>query len=166
MFNLSYLSTDRKRTLRRLQERAATTTNYESRNEANLLIQEIMAEAKPYTSCDLYEASELKNQLLDQVAILSNLGKTQQAEAFQIHLKDLDFYIQTKQMEAKMAEKSLPLNDEPATMEDRSMTINSLVMAKRKQKAMGRTRWVIGMEDDEVETKPKSKAKGTKPKGK
>jgi hypothetical protein len=150
VFGLSYLSTDRKRALRKLQDRVANTTDPQTRNEANLLIQEIMAEAKPYLNCDIYEASELKNQLLDQVATLVNLGKTQQAEAFQVHIKDLDFFIQTKQMEQKLAEKEkeIPKQDESTALRERSVTIHSLKKDKRKKQAMGRTRWVIGMEDE------------------
>jgi hypothetical protein len=98
MFGLMYLSDERKRALRKLEERLANSSEPRGREEAKLLIQEIMNEAIPYQACDIYKATELKNQLMDQVSILTNLGKVQMAEAFQVHLRDIDFHIQTKQI--------------------------------------------------------------------
>jgi hypothetical protein len=150
MFNLSYLPTDRKRQLRKLQEKLATDIDHRARNETNLLIQEIMAEAKPYLSCDKYQLHELKNQLLDSISTLSQLGKRDSVESFQMHLKDVDFRLQTLMMEEALAEKDKLKSEEGPNLRERSTTLTELKREhkKKKQEARGHTRWTIGMEDE------------------
>lgn len=127
------------------------------RNECNLIIQEILAEAMPYTSCDLEQAQELRDQLVSQMMILSGLGKAQSVEVFQHHIRDVEFHIETKKMETAMKEKMLKdsklspsYSDDAPYAKDRPQSINQLQKENRKKRASGRSRWVIGMEDDAV----------------
>ncbi len=149
MFNLKYLSNERKRQLRKLQERLETAQEQRTRNEANLLIQEIQSEAESYLTCDKYKLTELKNQIQDNISTLVGLGKSESAESFRIYLKEVDFRLQTVMMEEALAEKEKLKTDEPSNLRDRIPSINDLQKEKRKKQAMGRTRWVIGMGDED-----------------
>jgi len=151
LFGLSYIPTDRKRQLRKLQDRLANAGNPKTRNETNLLIQEIMSEAKPYLSCDKFELQELKNQLLENITALSTIGKAQSVESFQMYLKEVDFRLQTLLMEETLKEKDRLRPDEAPNLKERSISQNQLEKQriKKKQEARGHTRWVIGMDDED-----------------
>lgn len=147
MFGLVYLSTDRKRILRKLQEKLTECGDARERNEINLQIQEIYGEAEPYLNCDKFKLNELKNQILDQMRILNSLGKT--TEAFDVNLRDVEYRLQTVIMEEAAAEKGRVKNIDPPNMNgERSVSMTSLKQDKKKKQAMGRTRWVIGMDDE------------------
>lgn len=147
MFNITYLSNDKNRVLRKLQDRLATATDPRVRNETDLLIQEVLAEAKPYQQTDMYEASELRNQLMEKIMTLQGLKKP--TETLQYYLREVDFHIQTLQMAEKLKESKKMDSEEGPTIHDRATSINDLNRDRRKKKAVGRTRWVIGMDDDE-----------------
>jgi hypothetical protein len=149
LFGLVYLSNERKRQLSKLNERLAHVADPRTHRDTELMIQEIMAEAKPYTKCDIYEVNELRNQIMDQISVLRNLGKSQSVESFQMHLRDIEFHLQTLQMAEVVKEKAILKRDEGSNLVDRTPTISPRVAAT-KRRAMGRTRWQIGM-DDEVE---------------
>jgi hypothetical protein len=148
LFNITYLSNDRIRQLRKLNERLANTTDQRVRNETNLLIQEIQNEAIPYTSCDLFKAAELRNQILDKIVTLNSLGKAQSVEIFQMHLKEVDFHIETKRMEEALKEKNRVKPDEGPNLREHATSLNDLKKEKRKQAVKGRTRWTVGMDED------------------
>ena len=153
MFGLTYLSDDRNRQLRKLQERLSTATDNRVRNETDLLIQEILNEAIPYTRCDLYQANELRNQLLDKMSVLQGLGKAGSVEFMQGYLREVDYHIQTKQMEENLKEKNLLRPGEGGNLVERSSGVNTAIKEsrERRKQAKGRTRWVIGMDEDSEE---------------
>lgn len=147
MFGLKYLSTDRKRILRRLQEKLTECGDLRERNEINLQIQEIYNEAEPYLNCDKFKLNELKNQILDNMRMLAGIGKT--TEAFEVNLRDVEYRLQTVMMEEAAAEKGRLKGTEPPNMNgERATGVKSLEREKKKKQAMGRTRWVIGMDDE------------------
>jgi hypothetical protein len=147
LFTPDYLSNENKRKLQKLQERLEKSTDFQTRNETELLIQEIKAEAIPYTSCDLEKLSELKNQILDQMYILQGLRKAQSVEVFQVHLKNIDFQIQTKLMEKTIEEKNRMRPGEGPNAKDKLGGITQIVREGKKKKVMGRRRWTIDMEE-------------------
>lgn len=147
MFGLTFLSNDKQKLLQKLEERLAGAKDRQTRNEAQLAIQELRVQAKPYTECDLLEAEELKSQLLQKLNILIGLGKQGSAEAFRLPLKDVDFHIQTLQMKETMQQKDKLSGDEPPNLVDRSATLNSTEKEKKKKKAF-QHRWVVGMDDE------------------
>lgn len=147
MFNLSYLSNENKRALERLQEKLTKLTHPQQRNEVELTIQEIMAKAKPYLDCDLAEADELRNQLLSKINVLAGLGKS--TESFRMHLRDVEFHIQTLQMKEVAKEETKLHHDEPPNQRDKM----SQKKQKTKDEAFGSHRWQIGFDDEPDTTK-------------
>lgn len=156
MFNLTYLSNDNKHALEKLNERLSKATIRHVRNETELTIQEIMAKAKPYQQCDLIEADELRSQILNKITILAKLGKS--SEAFQGHLRDVEYHIQTLQMAEVVKEQSRPVKPDqaPNLEEDRLPSLNQIAKERRRKEAFGQHRWQIGF-DDEPSVPPKKK---------
>lgn len=147
MFNLSYMSNENKRALERLQDRLSKAETAPTRNEIELTIQEIMAKAKPYTQCDLVEADELRSQLLNKISILSNLGKS--TESFRMHLREVEFHMQTVQMEEIIKEKQREFKPhEPPNQRGKL----GREKAKKHKEAFGSHRWQIGFEDEPDDT--------------
>lgn len=149
MFGLTYLSNDKQRLLRQYEERLTTVQDRQLRNETQLAIQELRSQAKPLKDCDLIEAEELKSQLLQKINTLSGLGKAGSVEAFKIHLKDVDFHIQTLQMKDTLSEQEkMKQPAEAPNLADRGPTITSQRKEKKRQEAFNQHRWLIGMEDE------------------
>lgn len=150
MFGLSYLSSDKKLLLAKLQDRLASAESPRVHNETELSIQQILSEAIPYTQCDLMQADELRSQLMRQITTLQGLGKIASVESFLMHLRDLEFYIQTKKMEETLAEQTRLKNDQPPNLRnDRTPSLNSHDREKKKKKqTFGRTRWTVDMDED------------------
>lgn len=147
MFDLSFLSSENKRILEKLQERLTKTTTPQLRNETELLIQETLAKAKSYKECDLFESDELRSQLLNKINILARLGKS--TEAFQVHLRDVEFHIQRLQMQETVREQQkLKPPEEPPNLRDKSTTLNKLERDRKRKQAFGRQRWQIGFDDE------------------
>jgi hypothetical protein len=147
MFNLVYLPADKKRAIEKLQDRLSKTTSAQVRNETLLLIQELEAEAKPYQQCDLYEADELRSQLLNKINTLARLGKS--VEPFLLHLRDVDFHIQTLQMRESLREQEkFKAPEEPPNLRDKSVSLAKIARDKKRKEAFGRHRWQIGFEDE------------------
>ncbi len=153
MFNLVYLSTENRRALEILQERLTRSTDRRRRQDMELAIQDLLAREKPYTECDLFEADELRSQLLSKASILSRLGKS--AEPFLIHVKNLDLHIQTLQMKEALQEAERLKTEEPANLTEKAPTVNNLKKERERKTAFGGTRWKIGFDDepDDAETK-------------
>lgn len=154
MFGLKYLSNEKKALLAKAQESLTRTKVYQERNNAELIIEEILSGAKPYSECDLIQADELRSQLYQQINILQGLGKQQATESFRMHLRDVEFHIQTLQMKERMQEEGRLRTDQPPCLEeDRMPSLSSKKRErsaeKRKQKAVGRTRWTIDMDETE-----------------
>ena len=150
MFGLTYLSNEKQRLLRQYEERLTTVQDRQLRNETQLAIQELRSQAKLLKDCDLIEADELKSQLLQKINTLSGLGKAGSVEAFRLHLKDVDFHIQTLQMKETMKEKEKDKLDpgEAPNLADRGPTITSQRKEKKRKEAFNQHRWLIGMEDE------------------
>lgn len=149
MFGLKYLNNDKKKLLRRLEERLAKATSPQVRNESQLAIQEIMAQAKPYTECDLLEADELRSQIFNNINILAGLGKVGSAEVFRVHLKDVEFHMQTIQMAEMLKEQQDKFSpDEGPNLIERSSTPASVLKDRKRKEAFAQHRWVIGFEDE------------------
>lgn len=149
MFGLTFLSNDKQKLLLKLEERLASASTPQMRNETRLAIEEIRAQSKPYLQCDLLEAEELKTQLLQKITTLSGLGKAGSVESLRLYLKEVDFHIQTLNMRQVIQEKEkMAQPDEPPNMKDRSETITSMRREKRKKEAFSQHRWVIGFEDE------------------
>lgn len=152
MFELSYLSNENKRALEKLQDRLTKATTPQIRNETELAIQEILARAKPYTRCDLIEADELRSQLLNKINVLAGLGKS--AESFRMHLREVEFHMQTVQMQEVLKEKQKHemRPEEPPNLRDRIPTLGSMKRDKKKKEAFGSHRWQIGFDDEPDDT--------------
>lgn len=148
MFGLKFLSNEKKRLLQKLEDRLAKASTPQLRNETQLAIQEIMAQAKPYTECDLFEAEELKSQLLQRINTLSGLGKIASVQVFQMHLKDVDFHLQSLLMAESLKEQEKYKNEEPANLADKAPTLNAVKKQKQRKEAFAQHRWVIGFEDE------------------
>jgi hypothetical protein len=148
MFNLSYLSSDKKRLLERLHDRLSKATTLRTRQEIALEIQELEAQAKPYIQCDLVEADELRSQLLNKINILAGLGKAGSVEAFRTHLRDVEFHIQTLQMAEALKEQDKLKPEEGPNLRERSESRATLEKARKKKQAFGKERWLIGFEDE------------------
>lgn len=148
MFNLSYLSSDKKRLLERLHERLSKAQTAQTRREIALEIQELESQAKPYIECDLVEADELRSQLLNKINILSGLGKAGSVEAFRTHLRDVEFHIQTLQMAEALKEKDKLKPEEAPNLREKSETTSGMVRARKKKQAFGKERWLIGFDDE------------------
>ncbi len=157
MFGLIFLAVEKKKALEKLQSHLTYCTTPLERNETQLMIQEILNQAKPYQQCDLAEAEELKLQLLSKINILTGLGKLGSVEPFRMHLADVEYHIATKQMEEKLTGQRKLKPDEPPRLrdEDKTPTINSMKREKKKKQAFGHQRFMIGFEDDDVDTKHK-----------
>ncbi len=149
MFGLTFLSSEKKKTLEKLQNRLSHALTPIDRSETQLMIQEIMNHAKLLKNCDIAEADELRIQLLSKINILAGLGKLDSIEVFRMHLTDVEFHIATKQMEEKLLEeRKMKQPDEAPNQKDKSPTVNSLKRDKKKKQAFGHPRWVIGFEDE------------------
>ena|ERR1051326_6866371 len=148
MFGLSYLSSEYRRALEILQEKLARAPDHRRRREAELAIQDVLAREKPYTECDLVEADDLRGQLLNKINILSRIGKP--SEPFRMHLKDVDFHMQTLQMKESLKEEQRIRLDEPgvATSEKSIPSIQKLAEDRKRKEAFGQRRWQIGFEDE------------------
>lgn len=155
MFGLTFLSNEKQKILQKLEDRLSKATTPQARNETLLAIQEIRAQAKPYMQCDLLEADELKSQLLQKINTLVGLGKSASAEVFQLHLKDVDFHMQTMQMSEIMREKDKTLDaaGEGPNLADRAASLSSIERDKKRKEAFSH-RWVVGFEDEpDIENK-------------
>lgn len=149
MFGLSYLSTDDKRLLEKLQDRLSRSTDPRIRNETEVDINTLMSKAKPYTECNLEEANELLRQLNEKMNTVSRLGKAGSVQAFALHIKDVNFYIQTLQMQAVLDSQARKVSpDHPPNLKDKPKSLNDL--KKDRQRAIfGNTRWTIDMEEED-----------------
>jgi hypothetical protein len=154
MFGLAFLSNEKKKILEKLQSRLSLASSPLLRNETQLAIQEIEAQAKPYQQCDLAEADELRTQLLTKMNILANIGKINSIEVFRMHLKDVEFHIATLQMAEKLQEEKRTLQpEEGPNAKDKAPTLNSMKKEKKKKEAFGHQRWTIDFEDTNVDEK-------------
>lgn len=154
MFGLTFLSNEKQKLLQKLEDRLSHAGTPQLRNETQLAIQEIKAQAKPYMECDLLEADELKSQLLQKINTLNGLGKLGSTEVFRMYLKEVDFHIQTMQMADALKEKDKISPDESPNLVDRQQTLNSVAKAKKKKEAFAQHRWLVGFEDEpDIENK-------------
>lgn len=149
MFGLSFLSTENRKLLEKLESRLATAKTPLIRNETQLAIQDVRNKERLLKECDLAEAEDLKTQLLSKINILTGLGKVGSVEVFQMHLKDVEFHIQTLQMKTVLEEKNkMSQPDEAPNLKEKSATISSIRREKKKQQTFGDTRWTINFDDE------------------
>jgi hypothetical protein len=149
VFGLVYLANNKQRLLQKLEDDLTKAKDRQSRNEIQLAILELRNQAKLYQQCDLLEAEELKNQLLQKINVLSGLGKLGSVEAFRVHLRDVEFHIQTLQIKESMLEKEKDKLDpgEPPNLADRGPSKSSIKKEKKREEAF-QHRWMLGMEDE------------------
>jgi hypothetical protein len=149
MFNLSYISNDDKQLLAKLQDRLSHAKDAHLRNETEIDINNILNKAKPYTECTLEEAQELSNQLTDQKMRLFSLGKLAAAQAFDMHIKDVEFHIQTLRLKAALETRRIA-PDVPPNSRNKPTSLNDLEKQKKKI-TWGRARYMVDMDEEDDE---------------
>jgi hypothetical protein len=149
MFGLTFLSDENRKLLAKLESRLATATTPQLRNETQLAIQDLRNREVLLKECDLENAEALKSQLLNKINTLSGLGKAGSVEVFLMHLKDVEFHIQTLQMKIALDEKNkMAQPDQAPNLADKAPTVTSIEKEKKKQQTFGDHRWTIGFEDE------------------